>query len=231
MNVNESNSKKQKWIGLNSDEVRDFYNHFGKKQDWQSFYEGPAIKELELYSEFQNAQAIFELGSGTGQFAEKLLRSVLSKDCTYKGIDISSTMVDLSRKRLKHWSERVKIDHKGLEGLAQEPPQFYDRFVSNYVFDLLSEEDIHLVVEQARRILKINGRICLVSLTNGNEGFSRLITYLWEKLFRFRAKWVGGCRPVKLIYYLDSEHWKLIHHGKVSSFGIPSEIVVAERIS
>lgn len=222
---------KQKWMGLKPNEARDFYNKFGKKQDWQSFYEDPAIKQLELYSEFQNAQAIFEFGCGTGRFAEKLFRSVLSESCTYNGIDISETMVNLSSERLKPWSNRSQIAQKGIEGLAEELPQAYDRFVSNYVLDLLSEDDILFVVEQAQRMLKKDGKLCLISLTNGERGFSRLITYLWKKLFTFSAKCVGGCRPIQLNQYLDPKEWRLVYHQKVSSFGVISEIIVAESIN
>lgn len=220
---------KQNWMGLKPNEARDFYNKFGKKQDWQSFYEDPAIKQLELYSEFQSAQAIFEFGCGTGRFAEKLFSSVLSASCTYNGIDISESMVNLSSERLKSWSDRSQITQKGIEGLVKEPPQAYDRFVSNYVLDLLSEEDIKTVIGQGHRMLNANGRLCLISLTNGEQGFSRLITYLWKKLFAFSAKCVGGCRPIELNRYLDLKDWEIIHHERVSSFGVISEIIVATK--
>jgi cyclopropane fatty-acyl-phospholipid synthase-like methyltransferase len=38
-----------------------------------------------------------------------------------------------------------------------EPAAAYDRFVSNYVFDLLSEEDIRAVIAEAYRVLRPGG--------------------------------------------------------------------------
>ena len=40
---------------LNREQVRSFYDRFGKNQDWQRFYEGPAIRDLLAHGAFEKA--------------------------------------------------------------------------------------------------------------------------------------------------------------------------------
>ena len=47
--------------------------------------------------------------------------------------------------------------------------------------------------------------------------------------FRY-PKLVGGCRPIHLTELLEPEGWRILHHRSQVSFGICSEIMVAERL-
>ena len=60
------------------DNVRAFYDRFGGKQDWQRFYEDPALRDLICHGSFDEAHAVVEFGCGTGRLAEHLLRDYLS---------------------------------------------------------------------------------------------------------------------------------------------------------
>jgi hypothetical protein len=41
---------------LTREQARSFYNRFGRKQDWQRLYEGPAIRDLLAHGAFENAR-------------------------------------------------------------------------------------------------------------------------------------------------------------------------------
>jgi len=86
---------------LSQDQVREFYDRFGSRQDAQGFYEDRATAMLIEHSDFALARSVFEFGTGTGRFAEKLLSGCLPSFCRYSGIDVSSTMVRLSNLRLQ----------------------------------------------------------------------------------------------------------------------------------
>jgi ubiquinone/menaquinone biosynthesis C-methylase UbiE len=212
---------------LSREKVRSFYDRFGAKQDWQRFYEGPAIRDLLAHGGFENAHAVFELGCGTGALAERLLTLDLSKGTTYLCFDISSTMVSLAKRRLNKYHDRVDVRLTDGSPKLDLPDSQFDRFISTYVLDLLTLEDIKIVLEEAHRILVPGGRLCLISLTHGSGPFSRTLIWLWKLLFSVRPSLVGGCRPIKLLDFLSEKMWQVVHHNSVVAYGIPSEVVVA----
>jgi ubiquinone/menaquinone biosynthesis C-methylase UbiE len=212
---------------LTRDQVRSFYSRFGKKQDWQRFYEGLAVRDLLSHGAFENARALFELGCGTGALAENLLSRYLSREATYLCFDISSTMVSLAKTRLNKYGPRAEICLTNGSLKLPLPDSRFDRFISNYVLDLLSPEDIEVVMEEAHRVLEPGGRLCLISLTHGVSPLSRTLVRLWKLLFSVRPSLVGGCRPMELLDFVSEKMWQVVHHNSVVTFGIPSEVVVA----
>lgn len=214
---------------LKKEVIRDFYDWFGSRQDWQRLYEGPALSELLQNGEFESASSVFELGCGTGAFALELLKKHLPVNAFYVGSDISTTMVRLSEKRLARFGSRAKVMLTDGSLEFEYPPESFDRFVANYVLDLLPPGDIDRAVSEAHRLLKPDGRLCLASLTFGRTPFSRLVTRAWLFLYGKDPRLVGGCRPLRLTEHLDENMWQIIQMRVVHSFGIASEIAVAIR--
>ncbi len=218
--------EKEIWRGLGAADAKRFYDSIGKKQDIQ-FYENRALSALTSFSNFGSASSVFEFGCGTGRFAVGLLTKNLSDVCAYHGVDISETMIGLADERLKGWSSRASVGLVGGGIGLEDEPNTYDRFVSTYVLDLLSEDDTRGLLSEAHRILKPGGLLCVVSLTHGDTPFCRLISAAWSKLFAFKPYWVGGCRPVDVGKNLDKMSWEMVHDEIVSAFGISSEVLVA----
>jgi len=209
--------------GLSHDEVEKFYDAFGARQDEAGYYEDVTLADLTRHANFESAKAIVEFGCGTGHFAEKMLRL---SNATYWGCDASSTMIELSRKRLLSFGERVTL-WKSSNGISLPlKDNSVDRFVSNYVLDILSAGEIRAVLSEAHRVLKSDGLLCLTGLTHGKGLFSKLWTSFWDLRFSINPKLVGGCRPVALIELLGE--WNTSHHNVVVARGISSEVVVAE---
>jgi ubiquinone/menaquinone biosynthesis C-methylase UbiE len=215
---------------LSREQARAFYDRFGSKQDWQGFYEDPATRDLVAHADFENAGSVFEFGCGTGRFAETLLEHHLPSSASYLGVDISSTMVELARRRLRRFGERVEVR------LTEGEPRFdvkgggFDRFVSTYVLDLLAFEDIRSAIAEAHRILGPGGLVGFASLTHGRTRLARLVGKGWKGLYSLRPSLVGGCRPIALLDFLPDTEWKIQHANRVTSFGISSEVVVAEML-
>ena len=113
----------------------------------------------------------------------------------------------------------------------QEARRTYDRFVSNFVFDLLSEADIAAVVSEAHRMLRPGGLLCLASLSPGHGLVSGAVIRVWSLLHRLDPRLVAGCRPIELLPFLEKGRWKVRHHRPLAPFGLPCEAVVAERLS
>lgn len=212
---------------LSPSQAKHFYDRLGSRQDWQGVFENPAINELVAHAAFDSAHSVFEFGYGTGKLAAKLLDRHLPKDARYVGVDISSTMTSLARERLKPWSERALAHRSDGSPLISEPNCNFDRFVSTYVFDLLPPDFIHQLLFEAHRLLVPGGKLCLVSMAFGTSPVSRAFCWGWRRLWRLHPGLVGGCHPVELLEYLRSEWWKLDHQATVTSWGVPSEVLVA----
>jgi ubiquinone/menaquinone biosynthesis C-methylase UbiE len=210
-------------------QARTFYDRFGSKQDGQAFYEDAAVHDLLAHAAFERAEAVFEFGCGTGRFAETLFSRHLPAAARYVGRDVSTTMVDLARQRLARFADRADVRVTDGAPRVEAPDASFDRFVSNYVLDLLTARDIADIVSEARRVLAAEGRLCLVSLTHGATPVSRVVSWLWARVHRLRPQLVGGCRPLALLPFLSEENWRILHHDVVVAYGIPSEVVVALR--
>lgn len=214
---------------LSHQEARRTYDRIGSLQDSQGFYEDRATAMVLLYGDFASAESVFEFGCGTGRFALRLFEQYLSNTTRYRGVDVSPKMVRLAQTSLASHLPRAEVIL--IEGGPpdDEPAASYDRFVSNYVFDLLSHQDIRAVLREAHRMLRPGGLLCLSGLTSGVGIASRIMAGVFRSVHSLRPSLVGGCRPVDLLPFLRGSEWQVKHHSKVVAFGIASEVVVANR--
>jgi ubiquinone/menaquinone biosynthesis C-methylase UbiE len=215
---------------LSRQQAKKYYDKFGKKQDWQGFYEDIATNALVRNGELDSAVRVFEFGCGTGRFGQKLLENHLPSNARYVGIDISDTMIGLAKDRLARFGDRAEVHQVDGSPKIDFEAESFDRFVSTYVLDLLSIEDIQAVLQEAWRILTPGGLIGLTSLTHGFTMPSRVLEKIWMALFSIRPMLVGGCRPISLAELVKPPGWKVRYNDKVSRFGVPSEVIVAEKV-
>jgi ubiquinone/menaquinone biosynthesis C-methylase UbiE len=215
---------------LSSEQAKRFYDWMGAKQDTQCFYERPALVDLIAHLELTGAEKVIEFGCGTGRLAEELFNRYLSLNACYVGLDLSSTMIELARSRTARFGRRAAIQQTSGTTHVDLPDGAFDRFISTYVLDLLSEKDIDSLLSEAYRILTNGGLLRVVSLTRGSRGLSRFVTWTWERLHQFSPMLMGGCRPIKIRPRLEDLRWKVRHRNVVTPFAIASEIVVAEKI-
>ncbi|MGE5284834.1 MAG: class I SAM-dependent methyltransferase [Actinomycetota bacterium] len=214
---------------LSHDEARTFYDRFGSKQDWQRFYEDRAIANLIGHALFEKAGSVLEFGCGTGRLAETLLVRHLPPTARYLALDTSATMISLARKRLTRFGDRVAVLRTDGDMHLQVESGTYDRLLSSYVLDLLTDEDIHLLIKEAHRVLSSGGFLAISSLTHGSTFIPRLIEKAWGLVYASHPSWVGGCRPISVMSYIDDSEWNVFHHAEIIQCGITSEVVVAER--
>jgi ubiquinone/menaquinone biosynthesis C-methylase UbiE len=219
----------QRMITLSPAEARRVYDRIGRRQGTQAFYEDRATSQLIPHLELSTARAVFEFGCGTGRFAASLLENHLPETATYHAVDISPVMAALARQRLASFGSRVEVRLTEGDAPADEPSASYDRFLSNFVLDLLSLEHIDRVIREAHRILEPGGLLGLSGLTSGFTPASRAIARLWARIHAFRPALVGGCRALELLQVLPQTQWHVRHHARVAPFGIALEAVVAQR--
>ena len=212
---------------LTTEQAKKYYDNFGEKQDRQGFYENKPIEIMFKEGEFEKARKIFEFGCGTGKKASELFTNKLTDICTYTGQDISDTMVDLAHKNLEQWKERVTVRKTDGSTKLPESDNSFDRFYTTYVLDLLPPEKTKEVLQEAKRVLTPNSKLCLVGITKGKNIRSKIVSSGWGFIFKLRPSLVGGCRPINLREYVTEEDWDIVFHEKVTAKLVASEILIA----
>jgi ubiquinone/menaquinone biosynthesis C-methylase UbiE len=213
---------------LSPGQARRVYDRIGRAQDWQRFYEDAATRELVAHAALGEAHNIFELGCGTGRFAAGLFAEHLPPVARYLGVDVSPRMLTLASDRLRPWHDRASVAMAaGDEPRVPMPNGSVDRFVSNYVFDLLSPEATRDALDEARRVLAPGGLLCATGLTPGERGLARFVSRAWKDVWLRWPVLVGGCRPVRVVDALDPSEWDVRHRRAVVAWGIASEAVIA----
>lgn len=205
------------------------YDRIGRLQDWQRLYEGPAIRDLEAHAGFDTARSVFELGCGTGAMARRLLGQLLPSEAGYVGVDVSATMVRLAAGRIQSFGSRGSV-HR-VSGRAPLPGQdgAFDRFVAVYVLDLLPAELAEALLAEAARLLTSDGRLCLVSLTEGQTPASKTVCAMWNRVWQHASALVGGCRPIDLLPLVQSR-WRIDHMATITTWAVTSQVVIASAV-
>lgn len=212
---------------LSREEARRFYDRIGRRQDSQGFYEDAPLREMSSRADFAAARTVLEFGCGTGRFAVSLFQTQLPKHAVYLGLELSPVMAGLARRRLEPFADRAAVVLTNGAPSIPVGDGTIDRLVSNYVLDLLPGEDIQSFFADAHRALQPEGRICLTGLTWGDSGLSKVVSRAWNAIHRFKPVWVGGCRPLDMRDFLQSERWEILHCKTVVASGVPSQALVA----
>ncbi len=211
------------------EEAKRFYDRFGILQDAQ-FYERNALRRLAAASDFEHASAVFELGCGTGSLASRLLEHRLGEDARYTGVDVSSTMIAIATRRLARWADRATVSQVDATGSLPYADASFDRYIATYVFDLLSDSDIAKCLHEAHRLLAKEGKLCVITSTDGVGAVSRLVSASWKRLYAINRNLVGGCRPLQMRPWLEKRIWSVELSEVVTSWGVSSEIMIARRL-
>lgn len=190
---------------------------------WARRTEAKARRRCLDLANIRNGETVLEVAVGTGlAFAEILKRNPNGRN---EGIDLTEEMVDRARRK----AERVGTGNYRLRvGDAyhlEYPDETFDLLINNYMFDLLPERDFAAVLAEFRRVLKPGGRLVLVNMTKGESRADAL----WEMIYRIRPSWLGGCRAVRMVPFLEAAGFQATHRENVSELGFPSEVICAMR--
>ncbi len=223
---------------LSPQQARKTYRHLGLALSLVSCYEAVATRKMIAVAGFDEAESVYEFGCGTGHFARLLLSNHLPLTARYKAVDITPKMVELTRQRLSGFvgtgrhgnGRRVEVEQSDGGPPEGELPASYDRFVSNFVLDILPEPAIAVVLAAAHKMLLTNGLLCLTTLCAGNRRTSQLAMHCWQTIYSIRPELLGGCRPLELATLLPASQWQIVHQETVQPFAIPLGIVVARKI-
>lgn len=206
---------------LNKTDVVEVYSRIAWFYDlWGTLAESRARRRALELAGVRNGESVLEVAVGTGLTFRELLRA--NPDGANHGIDLTEAMLAKARDKAQQSGARHELSVGDAYDLRFADASF-DVLMNNYMFDLLPEPDFERVLTQFRRVLKPNGRLVLVNMTQGERFHQRL----YETIYRINPGWMGGCRGVHLSDALSRVGFGNVTREMISQVGFPSEILTA----
>ncbi len=175
---------------------------------------------LELAA-IQDGEAVLEVPVGTGLAFEKILSA--NPSGRNEGIDLTEAMlIRAERRATKSGSDNYRLRIGDAYDL-DFPDNDFDILVSNYLFNLLPQQDFGAVLNEFKRVLRPGGRLVMINMTKGehwcNDG--------WDWLYRIKPAWIGACRGVLILPHVQASGYSQINREYVSQLTFPSEVLYA----
>ncbi len=207
----------QNEIGHVYDKLAGIYDVWGMRT------ESRARKRAIELARIENGINVLEVAVGTGlAFYEIVKRNPNGKNT---GIDISQGMLKKAEERLKELSEANYTLSIGSAFNLPLEDGSVDVLMNNYMFDLMSEEDMDKALVEFKRVLKKGGRLVLVNMTEGE----RLGSSIYSYIYNISPKTMGGCRGVKLSDRLINNGFKVATREYHQQMLFPSEVILAYK--
>ncbi len=209
---------------VSQNEIAKVYDALAKFYDiWGYLTESKARNRALELAEIKNGQHVLEVAVGTGLTFFEIVKS--NPDGTNIGVDISSGMLKKAARRLSRLSGvHYALKTASAFDLEEEDAQF-DVIMNNYMFDLISFEQMDAVLKEFKRVLKTGGKLVLVNMTLGEKFGSGI----YDRIYRISPRLMGGCRGIRLSEKLKEHgfHIKLREYHQQCLF--PSEVILAHK--
>lgn len=177
---------------------------------------------------------VLEAGVGTGYFLGQLVKRAKNAR-SVSAVDLSPQMILAAKNYLRKknlLSSSLFFVRSDCRHLPYADGTF-DLYVSSYLFDLLSDEEIESTVTEMERVLSPDGHAILITMTTELDDmrmparfFCRIMNELycleyhrgrWNGIWRFLfAGYAPHCRPIALSTYLKGAPSLTIEYTKVS---------------
>lgn len=183
-------------------------------------YRAMGVEELGVNA----GDHVLEIGFGTGEALITLGELVGSRGAV-AGIDISTGMASISKSKLER---EGAVDNISLVcGDAVDLPfkgEFFDKVFLSLTLELFDTPDIPKVINEIKRVMKVGGKIGLVSLSKEESIFVDIYEFFHD-LFPVLI----DCRPIYVEEILKDGGFTIDKNIKERIVGLPINIVVAER--
>lgn len=212
-------------VSRTKEEAKRVYDRVSRYYDYltgafERKYAEIALERLSIVK----GETVLEVGFGTGYCLKQIAESIGQTGKVY-GIDISSGMTEITKKRLEKagLAERTEL-HCGDATSLPFDNNTFDAVFMSFTLELFDTPEIPKVLEQIKRVLKPGGRLGVASMSkeNGESIFLRLYEWTHNKW----PKYVD-CRPICVEQSLIEAGYKIRSKEKVRLFRLPGEIVVA----
>ena len=211
---------------------RDFYDHISHAYDLLADAgEHRARQTGERDLAVQQGERVLEIGFGTGNSLIDLANAT-GDTGGVTGIDISRGMLEVARKKIEQagLSSRVDLRIADARSLPLEDNTFDAAFTS-FTLELFPLEDIPKVLAEVARVLKVGGRLGVVSmaLAAANERDSALEkTYKWMHV---HFPHIVDCQPIDVNGFVRGAKLDIVHQTNMTIWTMPVAAIVARKLA
>ena len=208
--------------GVPQREIALMYDKLSRVYDiWGMLTESRARSRAIELAEIKDGQTILEVAVGTGLAFYEIVK--INPHGKNNGIDLSDGMLQKAKKRLRKLSEANYSLTKGTAFDLQMETGSLDLLMNNYMFDLLSFQDMDKVLEEFKRVLKNGGKLILVNMTEGETAASKI----YDFIYKISPRTMGGCRGVRLTDKLKQHGFTVEAREYYQQMLFPSEVIIA----
>jgi ubiquinone/menaquinone biosynthesis C-methylase UbiE len=212
---------------MGNEETAAFYDRLSRWYDLLAGHAESKYKEFGLMLiNVQPGEKILEIGFGTGQCLQALATSAgdTGKVC---GIDLSAGMLQVAQARLGKAGLQGRVElSQGNALQLPYPDSFFDALYMSFTLELFDSHGIPRVLSECHRVLRTNGRICIVSLVRREKPSVTVNLYEWA-----HRKWPVyiDCHPIYARDEIDRAGFQTERVIAMSMFGLPVDIILARR--
>ncbi|HDQ72498.1 MAG TPA: methyltransferase domain-containing protein [Chloroflexi bacterium] len=187
---------------------------------WEKPFRDAGLQKLDV----RDDERVLEIGFGTGQALLELARAVGFRGQVW-GVDLSCGMAEVAGARVREagLSRRVALARGDAVRLPLRDGAFDAVFIA-FTLELFDTPYIPDVLRECRRVLREDGRMCVVSLAKREEPglVARIYTWAHEQ---FPA--VLDCRPIYVGDALDEAGLRVVDVEQGTMAGLGVDVVLA----
>ena len=169
-------------------------------------------------------EKILEIGFGTGGSLVFLVQLAGTTGKVY-GVDLSPGMFRVAQSKLKKNGMLSRVELQCADAVhLPYPENSFDAVFMSFVLELFDTPELPLVLRECKRVLRDDGRICVVSLSKQKKLSVRL--YEW---FHMRFPAYVDCRPIFVRETLEQAGFQIMDSIQMVMWGLPVNIIVAQK--
>jgi demethylmenaquinone methyltransferase/2-methoxy-6-polyprenyl-1,4-benzoquinol methylase len=167
---------------------------------------------------------LLEIGCGTGQTLRELA-GMMGKGGRLIGLDLSPGMINQAQSSLQE--NQAIVSFLQSDGLKLPlTTNCCDALFMSFTLELFDIQDQHRLLGEARRVLKENGRLALVTLSAHEQTGASSIYWSLHEMFPK----IVDCRPLSAAPLLAAAGFSTTHQENHSMFGLPLSIFLTTPI-
>jgi ubiquinone/menaquinone biosynthesis C-methylase UbiE len=222
MHMEDSASNEKTDARIPQDEIGSVYDGVAWIYDaWAYLTESRArARALELAA-IRDGQDILEAAVGTGVAFYAMAERNPSGSNT--GIDLSEGMLNKAKRRLANLPHDNYALSPGSAFELDIADESVDLVMNNYMFDLVSFDEMDRVIGEFRRVLRKGGKLVLVNMTQGE----RFGSGIYASIYKLSPRAMGGCRGVQMAGRLEQHGFSVERREYLQQMLFPSEVILA----